>query len=156
MFYASHTETNTMSWTSQSFQLSRFSRNMYESWAPMAHICNPSYSGGRDQKQSSPRQIVFKTLSQKGAGRVAQTSKTACLASMRPWKKRKKKRDGARLPVHWDCITWNILYVDDIILSFFIYIQFWKVKQGEHKYFPHAHKKGMLGQTFNPNLYLFL
>jgi hypothetical protein len=35
---------------------------------PVAHICNPSYSGGRDQvdsSQSKPRQIVNETLSRK-------------------------------------------------------------------------------------------
>jgi hypothetical protein len=48
--------------------------------APVAHACNPTYSGGRDQKtevQSQPRQIVHKTLcrkkkSPKRAGGVAQ------------------------------------------------------------------------------------
>jgi hypothetical protein len=46
----------------------------------MAHTCNPSYSGGRDQEihgLSQPGQIVLKTLSrkilsQKRAGAVAQ------------------------------------------------------------------------------------
>jgi hypothetical protein len=36
--------------------------------APVAHICNPSYSGGWDQEDpvwSQPRGIVCKTLSQK-------------------------------------------------------------------------------------------
>jgi hypothetical protein len=42
----------------------------------VAHIYSPSYSGGRDQEDLSPRQIVHKTLSQKNpspkrAGRVA-------------------------------------------------------------------------------------
>jgi hypothetical protein len=35
---------------------------------PVAHACNPSYAGGRDQEirvQSQPRQIVCKTLFQK-------------------------------------------------------------------------------------------
>jgi hypothetical protein len=35
---------------------------------PVAHTCNPSYSGGRDQGESqfevSPRQIVLEMLSQ--------------------------------------------------------------------------------------------
>jgi hypothetical protein len=47
----------------------------------VAHLCNPSYSGGRGQEDSSSkpaRQIVHKTLSrknpsQKRAGRVAQS-----------------------------------------------------------------------------------
>jgi hypothetical protein len=39
---------------------------MILSWAPMAYICNPSYSGGRGlQFKASPRQIVLKTLSWK-------------------------------------------------------------------------------------------
>jgi hypothetical protein len=50
------------------------------SLAPVAHACNPSYSGGRDQEECSskpPWQIVHETLSrknplQKKAGRVAQ------------------------------------------------------------------------------------
>jgi hypothetical protein len=36
--------------------------------AAVAHTCNPSYLGGRDQEdpvQSQPKQIVHKTLSQK-------------------------------------------------------------------------------------------
>jgi hypothetical protein len=35
---------------------------------PVAHVCNPSYSGGRDQEDSGLRpvgQIVRKTLSRK-------------------------------------------------------------------------------------------
>jgi hypothetical protein len=51
--------------------------------APVAHTCNPSYSGNRDQEivvQSQPRQIVHETLSwrkhikkkKKEAGKVAQ------------------------------------------------------------------------------------
>jgi hypothetical protein len=38
------------------------------SWALVAHACNPSYSGGRDQEiavQSHAVQIVGKTLTQK-------------------------------------------------------------------------------------------
>jgi hypothetical protein len=50
-------------------------------WAPVAHTCNPSYSGGRDQEDgiSKPAQanslwdrILKKNSSQKRAGRVAQ------------------------------------------------------------------------------------
>jgi hypothetical protein len=43
----------------------------------MAHTCNPSYSGGRDQAvRSQPKQIVHETLAkkkkhQKRAGEVA-------------------------------------------------------------------------------------
>jgi hypothetical protein len=47
-------------------------------WAPVTHVCNPSYSEGRDQEDHCSRllQIVCKTLSrknpsQKRAGRVA-------------------------------------------------------------------------------------
>jgi hypothetical protein len=40
-----------------------------DSWALVAHTCNPGYSGGRDQEDHSSkpahRQIVHETLSQK-------------------------------------------------------------------------------------------
>jgi hypothetical protein len=28
-------------------------KNFFNSWAPVAHACNPSYSGGRDQEEHS-------------------------------------------------------------------------------------------------------
>jgi hypothetical protein len=37
-------------------------------WVLVAHMCNPTYSGGRDQEDcgsKQPRQIVLETLSQK-------------------------------------------------------------------------------------------
>jgi hypothetical protein len=43
--------------------------NTQHSQVPVAHACNPSYSGGRDPGESwfeaSPGQIVYKALSQK-------------------------------------------------------------------------------------------
>jgi hypothetical protein len=60
-------------------------------WTQEAYICNPSYSGGRDQEDHGlrPAQIKSKTLSQKypmqkRAGRVAQVVE-CLLVSMRPW-----------------------------------------------------------------------
>jgi hypothetical protein len=63
----------------------------FQCWAPVAHACNPSYLGGRDQEDQvwgQHRQIVWKTISwkysrQKG---LADWSKlySACLASVRP------------------------------------------------------------------------
>jgi hypothetical protein len=61
---------------------------VHSSWVPVAHTCNPSFSGGRDQEDHGlkpARQIVHKTLSQKTqckirAGGVAQV--VECLSSM--------------------------------------------------------------------------
>jgi hypothetical protein len=67
----------------------------------VAQACNPSYSGGRNQKvtvQSQPRQIVCKTISQKKekkkiterAGGVAQ-----CIGpEFKPQYSKKKKKCG--------------------------------------------------------------
>jgi hypothetical protein len=49
-------------------------------WAPVAHTCNPSYSGGRDQEDcslkpawaNSLRDSILNNPSQKRAGGVAQ------------------------------------------------------------------------------------
>jgi hypothetical protein len=30
-------------------------KNFVENWAPVAHACNPSYSGGRDQEVHSSK-----------------------------------------------------------------------------------------------------
>jgi hypothetical protein len=62
----------------------------------MAHACNPSYSGGRDQEDrdsSQLRQIVYETLSrkdpsQKRTGGVAQGVGT----EFKPSTEKKKKR----------------------------------------------------------------
>jgi transposase len=74
----------------------------------VAHACNPSYSGGRDQKdqvQDQLRQIVHETQSrknpsQKRAGGVAQVvepSRYKVLSSNpSTTKKRKKKRERER------------------------------------------------------------
>jgi hypothetical protein len=55
------------------------------SWALVAHVCNPSYSEGRDQENcgsSQPRQIVRETLSWKKL-----FTKTVCWSGSRcrPW-----------------------------------------------------------------------
>jgi hypothetical protein len=50
------------------------------SWALIAHACNPSYSGGRDQEEHGSKQAwensskdpISKNTSQNGAGGVAQ------------------------------------------------------------------------------------
>jgi hypothetical protein len=47
------------------------------SWALMAHSCNPSYAGGRDQEDGGLQKIVAETLSpiiefKKRAGRLTQ------------------------------------------------------------------------------------
>jgi hypothetical protein len=55
-------------------------KNLYIGWVPVAHACNPSYSGDRDQEDRGSKpagQTVLKTLclknpSQKRAGGVAQ------------------------------------------------------------------------------------
>jgi hypothetical protein len=79
---------------------------------PMAHTCNPSYSGGRDQFEASLRQKVYETLSWGkkknhnkkigGAGRVA--SKYDYLNSnpsaAKGEKKRKRPRTGYTLQGH--------------------------------------------------------
>jgi hypothetical protein len=57
-----------------------FKQDWTWSWAPVAHACNLSYSGGRDQEDHGLKplgQIVHETLSQKSpsqkrAGGVAQ------------------------------------------------------------------------------------
>jgi hypothetical protein len=69
-----------------------------ECWAPVAHACNPSYSGGRDQKNrslkpawvNSSRDPISRNPSQKWAGGVAQGEGP----EYKPWycKKKKKKR----------------------------------------------------------------
>jgi hypothetical protein len=49
-------------------KIAKFIKNRKRSWVPVAHTCNPSYSGVRHQEDlssSKPRQIVHKTLSQK-------------------------------------------------------------------------------------------
>jgi hypothetical protein len=51
---------------SQSYTVSLENPNIdTKRWVLVAHVCNPSYSGGRDQ--SKPRKIVHKTLFQKNA-----------------------------------------------------------------------------------------
>jgi hypothetical protein len=65
------------------------------SWVPVAHTCNPSYSGGRDLEDcgSKPaRKIVCKTLSQKNP-----TQKRAGVAQgvgpeFKPQYQKKKKK----------------------------------------------------------------
>jgi hypothetical protein len=78
------------------------------SWVPVAHACNPSYSGGRDQEDhgsKSAGQTVCKTLSQNyptqnRAGRVAQVveclpgKKREALSSNQRTAKKKKKKLG--------------------------------------------------------------
>jgi hypothetical protein len=69
-------------------------------WVPVAHACNPSYSGGRDPGiavQSQPMQTVWETLSQKknksqkSAGVVAQGDGP----EFKPqYSKKKKKKKG--------------------------------------------------------------
>jgi hypothetical protein len=77
--------------------------------APVAHICNPSYLGGRDQEdRSQPGQTVCKTLSQKysrpkRAGRVAQVaeylpSKHEAKFNPQYSKKKKKKKKVVYIP----------------------------------------------------------
>jgi hypothetical protein len=82
---------------------------MYFSWAPVAHTCNPSYSGCRDQEDHGLKPALGKQLArpphlekkkniQKQVGGVAQAVKSACLASMRPRDQnhnadKKKKKD---------------------------------------------------------------
>jgi hypothetical protein len=56
----------------------------------VVHACNPSYSGGKDQKitvWSQPRANIWETLSQKKPSqkRGASSCKSTCLASMRLW-----------------------------------------------------------------------
>jgi hypothetical protein len=72
----------------------------------VAHACNPSYSGGRDQEECGSKplgQTIHKTLSQKyptqnRAGRVAQVvehhlaSMRPCIQTPVPTKKKKKKK----------------------------------------------------------------
>jgi hypothetical protein len=65
----------------------------------VAHVCNPSYSGGRDQEdlvRSQPWQIVNETLSrknpsQKRAGGVTQGVGPEVKPHLIPQKKKKKK-----------------------------------------------------------------
>jgi hypothetical protein len=68
---------------------------------PVAHTCNPSYSGGRDRRialRSQPRQIVHKTLSQKTphknrAGGVPQGKGPEFKPQHCTKKKKKKKKE---------------------------------------------------------------
>jgi hypothetical protein len=69
---------------------------------PVAHTCNRSYSGGRDQKdysRSQPRQIVHETLSQikpsqKRAGGVAQGVPQGQAPGPQKKKRKKEKIEG--------------------------------------------------------------
>jgi hypothetical protein len=74
-------------------------------WAPMAHTCSPTYSGGRDQEDGSwkpPKQIVHETLSLKTLhknriGGVAQGVSPQYKPSTAKKKKVKNKSNGRRL-----------------------------------------------------------
>jgi hypothetical protein len=46
-------------------KINQAQKNEHCNWALVAHACNPSYSGGRDQFEANPEQVVHKTLSQK-------------------------------------------------------------------------------------------
>jgi hypothetical protein len=70
---------------------------VHMSWAPVAHVCNPSYSGGRDQEDRSSkpawanrssRPYLEKTLHKNKAGRVAQGEGP----EFKAWYHQKKKK----------------------------------------------------------------
>jgi hypothetical protein len=80
-------------------------------WVPVAHTCNPSYSGGRDQKDhsskpaqgnSSRHPILKKPITKKG---LVEWLKVQALSSNpRTTKKKKKKRKmPADSTVRWVC-----------------------------------------------------
>jgi hypothetical protein len=62
-----------------------------KSWAPVAHTCNPSFSGGRDQEVLSSKPAwannsgdPISNTTQNRAGVMDQVGK-CCLASVRSW-----------------------------------------------------------------------
>jgi hypothetical protein len=71
-------------------------------WPPVAHFCNPSYSGGRDQEDrgskpalaNSSRPCLEKTLHKKRAGRMAEGEGPEFKPKY--YKKKKKRRRKER------------------------------------------------------------
>jgi hypothetical protein len=79
----------------------------------MAQACNPSYSGGRDQKDaigSQPGKIVCETLSQKTLhkNRVGGVAQGVALSSS-PGTEKKKKGLGRK--THRAQQTWNCQFL---------------------------------------------
>jgi hypothetical protein len=79
----------------------------------VAHACNPTYSGGRDQEDlgSQPRQIVHKTLSQKNpsqktADGVTQSTGTEFKSQ---YCKEKKKRIP-QIHFYYSGFQWTNIY----------------------------------------------
>jgi hypothetical protein len=77
-----------------SFHKNKWKRNPCGSQAPVAHACNPSYSGSRDQEDRGSGQIVRETLSQKNLhkNRVAGMTQGEALRS-RPSTEKKRKKE---------------------------------------------------------------
>jgi hypothetical protein len=80
-------------------------KNMLPCWGPVAHIYNPSYSGGRDQEDHSSKPvqanslrdlILKKTITKKKAGEVAQGIGPEFKQPQSPVLKKKKDRTQKR------------------------------------------------------------
>jgi hypothetical protein len=75
---------------------------MSQGWAMMAHVCNPSYSGGRDEEdhglkpaqENSLQDPISKIPITKRAGGVAQGEGAECKPQ---YCKKKKKKSGNAL-----------------------------------------------------------
>jgi hypothetical protein len=68
------------------------STRVHTNWALMAHTCNPSYSGSRDQEDrgsksaraNSSKDFILKNPSQKEGWPNGSSGKSTCLVSVRP------------------------------------------------------------------------